>query len=197
MTRTRKTLEVDVQPVTADRLDDLADLFTTGPATRGCWCVWMLSTPKERHEGWGAGNRARFESFARTADPPAGLLAYHEGQAVGWCATGPRTRYPAAISPRATILKGRDKAEDDDVWLVPCFFVRVGFRRSGTSYALLNAAVDLAREAGATAIEGFPLAGNVRSADEFLGRETLFERCGFTCVARPTPRRAVMRKELR
>ncbi len=184
-------------PVTADRLDDLADLFGTNATTRGCWCVWFMSTGKQRQEGWGTANRTRFEAFAKIANPPAGLLAYRDGQAIGWCAVGPRSRYPSAIGPRAVIMKGRDPGEDEDVWLVPCFFIRVGFRRTGTSYALLDAAVDMARSNGAMAVEGFPLAGDGRRVDEYLGREKLFAACGFECIARPTPRRAVMRLALR
>jgi GNAT superfamily N-acetyltransferase len=157
--------------------------------------MWFIATPKERRSGWGAGNRAQFEGFAATADPPAGLLAYQDGKPLGWCALGPRSRYPSAMGPRSIILKGRNPDEDNDVWLVPCFFVRVGFRRSGITYALLEAAVELAQRYGAKAIEGFPLSGDERS-DEFVGREKVFSACGFTCVARPTPRRAVMRREL-
>jgi GNAT superfamily N-acetyltransferase len=135
--------------------------------------------------------------MVQTADPPMGLLAYRSGRAVGWCAMGPRSRYPNTISPRATVLKGRDPSEDDDVWLVPCFFVRVGERRHGATRALLEAAVDAARRHGAKAIEGFPLRDDApRSPDDYLGREHLFATCGFQCVGRPTPRRAVMRREL-
>lgn len=187
----------DILPVTPDRLDDLADLFQSNAATRGCWCMAFISTRRELGRGWrDGGNRARFEDMAMTADPPLGLIAYREGRPVGWCAIGPRSRYPRAISPRATVLKDRDPAEDDDVWFVPCFFVRVGERRRGTTYELLNAAVALARSYGARAIEGWPLTGKP-SPDEYLGREQVFDACGFDRIRRPTPRRVVMRRELR
>lgn len=194
---TRTPLDIVVHPVTPDRLPDLADLFGSSATTRGCWCVWFMATAKERQAGWGKGNRARFERFARSADPPAGLLAYADDVPIAWCATGPRARYPSAIGPRVTIMAGRDPSEDDDVWLVPCFFVRVGYRRSGATHMLLEAAVALAAEHGARAIEGFPIAGDVRSADGYLGRESLFQSHGFRRVAQPTPRRAVMRRDLR
>ena len=38
------------------------------------------------------------------------------------------------------------------VWLLPCLFVRVGHRARGITYALVQAAVDLARDQGASAI---------------------------------------------
>ena len=189
--------EFEIRPVTADRLDDLADLFMSHVTPRGCWCMAFIGTYSDFRNGWiDGGNRVRFEALARASDVPMGLLAYADERPVGWCATGPRSRYNRAIGPRATIMKGRDPTEDDDVWFVPCFFSRVGTRRSGMTYALLEAAIELAREHGAKAIEGFPVGGNKRGVDEFIGREHLFAACGFECIARPTPRRAVMRQEL-
>ena len=186
----------DIVPVTPNRFDDLADLFNSNNATKGCWCMAYVVPRTEYYAGRHGGNRERFEAMATNADPPIGLLAYRDGKPVGWCALGPRTRYPPAISSRATILRDRDRAEDDDVWLVPCFFVRVGERRRGLTREMLNAAVELARAHGAKAVEGWPLATGRRTADEYLGREQTFEACGFECVARPSPRRAVMRKDL-
>jgi len=187
---------VEVRPLTTDRLPDLADLFGTNGVTRGCWCMFFLVTGREHGEGWRGGNRVRFEELAAGADPPAGLLAYRGGAPVGWCAMGPRTRYPRA--QRSPVLKERDRDEDGDVWLVPCFFVRRSARRSGVTSALLSAAVDHARRHGAAAIEGFPLAADVRRppAEAYFGVEQVFTACGFAPVARPTPNRVVMRRGL-
>lgn len=199
-----------IHPVTPDRLDDLAALFKTHASTRGCYCMCFRGPRRDFVTGWDGGNKANFERLAKTDDPPPGLLAYRDDEPVGWCSVGPRSRYDRAISQRAVILKERDPAEDDDVWLVPCFFVRVGKRKHGTTYQLLNAAVTMAQQYDATAIEGFPLAGNRRndaepiaasavksaSADGYLGRESLFAACGFEPIARPTPRRVVMRRDL-
>jgi GNAT superfamily N-acetyltransferase len=188
---------VDIHPVTADRFGDLAELFESNSTTRGCWCLFFRRDRKECSADWGAGNRAWLEAAVAEDDPPSGLLAYRDGTPVGWCALGPRTRFPRAIGPRAVVMKGRDQAEDDSVWLVSCFFTRVGFRKAGTTHALLTAAVELARGYGAPAIEGWPLAGaGPHGADRYYGTEPLFEACGFTCVARPTPARAYMRRDL-
>jgi GNAT superfamily N-acetyltransferase len=190
---------IAVHPLTPDRLADLADLFGSNATTRGCWCMWFIDSAKDVQAGWRTGrNRRAFEALARDADPPMGVLAYAGDTPVGWLATGPRSRYPRTIGPRAKILRDRDPAEDDDVWLLPCFFVRVGHRRSGVTAALLAAAVDLAGEHGAPAVEGFPIAeGQPRSADDYLGRERRFAECGFACVAEPSSRRVVMRRDLR
>jgi GNAT superfamily N-acetyltransferase len=187
---------LSVRPVTADLLPDLGTLFETNGTTRGCYCMWFLVPSKESHAGWGGGNRTAFEEKAHAETRPMGLLAYVDGQPVGWCAVGPRSRYARAL--RSPVLREHDPAEDDQVWLVPCFFVRVGFRRQGVTRDLLTAAVDLAATHRATAVEGFPLAGEKRrgSGEAFLGVEPLFAACGFTVVDRPTAARVVMRRDL-
>ncbi len=185
-----------VLPLTGERLDDMASLFGTNKTTNGCWCTWFLMPVKECHEGWGSVNRDRFAEFARDTDVPAGLLAYRDGSAVGWCAAGPRSRYARML--RAPTLKHRDPAEDDTVWLVTCFFVRRDARRTGVTRALLEGAAALARTKGAHAIEGFPLAGARRRSvgEAFVGVEPLFALCGFTPVARPSESRVIMRRDL-
>ena len=52
------------------------------------------------------------------------------------------------------------RAEDEDLsgrWVVTCFVVRESARGSGLLARLLEAAVEHARGAGATALEAFPL----------------------------------------
>ena len=107
-------------------------------------------------------------------------------------------RYQRAIGPRARLLKDRDASEDDDVWLLPCFFVRVGHRRKGVTAALIDAAVEAAEQDGAIAIEGVPIADDhPKVPDDFVGKQRRFAECGFACVAEPSPRRVVMRRALR
>jgi GNAT superfamily N-acetyltransferase len=184
-----------VEPLTAGRSADLADLFASTATTRGCWCMWFLLPSREVQAGWDGANRRRFDDLARQDELPLGLLAYAGDKPVGWCATGPRARY--ATVTRSRLMAGRQPSEDDSVWFVPCFFVRAGSRRAGTTELLLNAAVEQARGHGAAAVEGFPLAGDgPHKSDRYLGTEPLFAACGFDVVSRPSPRRVVMRRTL-
>lgn len=157
--------------------------------------MWFLASTKEVQAGWGDGNRERFRSLAAASPTPYGVLAYEDGQAVGWCAAGPRSRYAKAL--RSPILKAAG-GDPDAVWLVPCFFTRVGYRRKGVSSRLLAAAVEQARAHGASAIEGFPLAGPgpYERTDRYLGTEPVFAEQGFQVIARPSARRVVMRLDL-
>ena len=80
---------------------------------------------------------------------------------------------------------------------VPCFFVHPKHRGQGVTHTLLRSAVQLATTANATAIEGWPAAQTEHATgDGFLGREGLFAELGFRRVARPDPKRTVMRLEL-
>ena len=75
-----------------------------------------------------------------------------------------------------------------------CLFTRVGFRKRGVSRALARAAVDFARERGASALEGYPVTTtNVILEELHVGTEGVFADAGFTEVSRPTVRRAVVR----
>lgn len=184
---------IEIHPLTGDRLDDLARFLDAHRHAR-------LSLPLLPRDESGISARlgsrepGPFRGVCDARRPTSRLVAYHDGEPVGWCAVGPRSRYTRAL--RSNIMSRRDPGEDDDVWLVPCFFVRVGYRGRGIIYMLLASAVDLARSHGAKAIEGFPLAGGKRHrADGYYGREPVFATCGFTSVAQPSPGRLVMRRD--
>jgi hypothetical protein len=98
---------------------------------------------------------------------------------------------------RSSLLRWLDREEDEAVWLLPCLFVSAANRGMGITYALIRAAVDLARLEGALAIEGWPAARSDRRASYgFVGREGVFKDLGFTCVARPSLERAIVRLDL-
>lgn len=129
------------------------------------------------------------------SDTTSGLVAYLDGEPVGWCAVEPRSEY---LRLGQTPWKGRseDKA-DDSVWAVTCFVVRAGFRRQGVTYSLAEAAVDFARERGARALEGYPMvvepAQEVTWGELHVGLRAVFEAGGFEEVTHPSKRRVVMR----
>lgn len=186
---------IDVRAVTPELLGDCEAIFGSSPNTDHCFCMWFIIPVTEYHAGGHPKNKQLFRDLAETSSTPVGLLAYRDGEVVGWCATGPRARYARAV--RTPTFKGRDPAEDDTVWMVPCFYVRKDARREGVSRALLEGAVALAQRSGANAIEGFPFARGAKiSKDHMVGVESLFESCGFTVTRRPSRSRVVMRREL-
>ena len=140
----------------------------------------------------------------RTAATPArrttsGLVAYLDGEPVGWCAVEPRTAYPGLPRQR-TVMKARgEDPADPSVWAVTCFATRAGFRRRGVTRVLAQAAVDFARERGARALEAYPMITDpgeeITWGETHVGTRSIFEAAGLTEVAHPTLRRVVMRIE--
>ncbi|GGM48246.1 GNAT family N-acetyltransferase [Dactylosporangium sucinum] len=186
---------ISVVAADAERWDDLQAVFGPRGEPVRCQCqyfkcdnaAWRGTGPQERRE-------------ALRADP-AGLLAYLDGEPVGWCALDRRTAYPRLRTSRVVWSGRAEDRGDDEVWCVTCFVTRVGHRRRGVSHALARAAVEHARARGASAVEGYPIVvgpgERVATGDLYVGTSGVFTAAGFTEVSRPTPRRAVMRVELR
>lgn len=187
----------DVRPLGAGDEDALAPLFDSRRNTRRCWCTAVCSGRTEFALDWLTGGaRRRFTGRARASSAPMGVLASYDGEPVGWSACGPRARYVRADGWRGGLLSDRDPAEDGEVWLVACFVVREDHRGRGLTGTLLEAAVDLARSAGATAVEGWPVRDPLLKGEGFQGGAGTFARAGFTVVAAPAPHRLLVRREL-
>jgi GNAT superfamily N-acetyltransferase len=157
--------------------------------------MWFIIAVKAFHSGGAAANEEEFKAIAKRSAHPMGLIAYLDGEPVGWVAAGPRSRYARAV--KTPTMKAIDQSENDDVWLVPCFFIQPDMRGRKVTRALLKAAVKLARKSKASAIEGFPTAGSkLGSADRQVATEHIFATCGFHAISRPSSNRVVMRLDL-
>ena len=184
---------MEIRPLTRERYPDLAALFGHTAVTRNCYCTWFLLLDPERRQVWEAAeSRAVFERFADDLGTPAGVLAYRDGTPVGWCAIGPRAAYPRLV--KSTAWRDGDR----DAWVVTCFYVHRSARRGGLTRTLLDAAVALAAEHGAPAVEAVPRSAGTPtgSGDGYVGFEQTFAEGGFTVVARATDKRVLMRHPL-
>lgn len=129
------------------------------------------------------------------SETTSGLVAFLDGEPVGWCGVDRRTEF---VRLGQTPWKGRtEHKEDDGVWAITCFAVRVGYRGQGITYRLAAAAVDFARERGASALEGYPMdpapGQQVTWGEIHVGHRKVFEAAGFEEVSHPSKRRCVMR----
>ncbi len=191
---------ISVVPANEASWEDLQKVFgTRGPAAT-CQCQRYKLRRRESFRSFPAEERAhRLREQADCGHPESdatsGLLAYLDGEPVGWCAVEPRTAYEGLVRNNRVPWAGRAEDKTDGrVWAVTCFFIRVGFRKRGISRALARAAVDFARERGARAIEGYPMTTKNAILEELhVGTEGVFAAAGFTEVSRPTLRRVVMR----
>ncbi len=177
------TMTIDIQPLTPDRLPDLASLFEQGGDPTWCWCTWYRFRGRDFTNSTGAQNRADFEAAATALAPEraAGLLAYRDGVAVGWTSLGPRQDFD-----RLTHAKVLAALDDTPVWSIVCFVVGREARDQGIGKALLAAAIDYARDHGATTLEAYPVDTETRkisSANAAGGTLRMFLAAGFEVAA--------------
>jgi GNAT superfamily N-acetyltransferase len=196
------TVDIRVVPANEASWEDLQTVFGRRGSAVICQCQRYKLAPKESFGSFPAEERAlRLREQTSPADPgadsTAGLVAYFDGEPVGWCAVEPRTAYPGLLRVYRTPWEGRNEDKSDDsVWAVTCVFVRAGFRKRGIAYALAEAAVEHARERGARALEAYPMrteAGEVTWDEIHVGAESIFAAAGMNEVSRPGIRRLVMR----
>ncbi|GAA2250488.1 GNAT family N-acetyltransferase [Herbiconiux moechotypicola] len=169
---------IEVRPATS-----FADVATMvgprRPDANVCWCLSYRIPSKENNALRGTERGDLVKKLVRRTPPP-GVLAYDDGEVVGW----------AAVHPRADTSFARNRriphVDDARVWSVWCIRVRPGHRGRGLSHALLAGAVEFARANGAPAVEGYPVDNRGVKVDltmAYVGTRSLFERAGFEKAA--------------
>jgi GNAT superfamily N-acetyltransferase len=181
----------DVRPLTSETWPALADLFSPAGGSNGCWCMYWRLGPRY-HERPREENRRDLRRLADSGRR-TGLLAFDGRLAIGWCLLAPRAEL--AWLARARYL---GPVDDLPVWSVPCFFVRRSHRHQGVTGTLIDAAGELARQAGAPALEAYPIDTGVpgHTRNLFPGVASVFAGRGFEVVARRRADRPIMRKVL-
>jgi GNAT superfamily N-acetyltransferase len=192
---------VAVVPANEASWEDLRAIFGGRGYAAYCQCQRFKIGP----QGWTdvpvAIRMERLREETHCGDPRAGmtsgLVAYLDGEPVGWCAVEPRIAYPRLPPARiAWAARGEDK-DDASVWAVTCFATRAGFRHRGVSRALARATPAFARGRGARALEAYPMitepGQEITWGETHVGTCSIFADAGFSEVFHPTLRRVVMR----
>lgn len=197
------TVELAIHPLTPARLPDLATLFGQGGDPKWCWCAYFRVRGMDWSNSTPAGNRRVLERAmrrdARSSRHP-GLVAYRDGEAVGWVSLAPREEFERL--EHSTLLA---RVDERPVWSIVCFVVGRRARGQGVAEALLAAAVDYAREHGATLLEAYPVdtaGGRIPAANAYHGTLGMFERAGFRVVEKrrfnaTSPVRPIVRRAVR
>jgi GNAT superfamily N-acetyltransferase len=184
---------ITFQPLTPATWLDLEKLFGPRGACAGCWCMYWRLSRTQFDEQQGELNCRNLKALVDAGVIP-GLLAYSDGEPVGWCSIAPRDEFPTLA--RSRILKPVD---DQPVWSVVCFFIARGQRRKGLTVHLLKASIEYARSNGARIIEGYPVEprdGKAPDVFVYTGLLSAFIQAGFTEVLRRSPTRPIMRYNL-
>ena len=181
--------QLSFHPLTPERWPDLEVLFGSRGACGGCWCMTWRLTRSAFQQKKGDGNKRAFRRIVMSGAEP-GVLAYLDGQPVGWCSVAPRSEF--SFLERTRVLAPVDA---QPVWSVTCLFIAKKWRRCGLSALLLRAACEHARRQGAKIVEGYPvaLAKETPAAFAWTGVAPAFQKAGFKEVVRRSASRPIMR----
>lgn len=179
-----------IVPVTPGRWDDLVTVMGSCSYGRKCWCAYWYLPNAEYKAGWGEANRAPLEALVKAGKKP-GLIAYMDKRPAAWVSVAPRHNFD-----RLNRSRNFAPIDDSNVWAVNCFVVTPEFRRQGLMVALADAAAVFALESGADAAEAYPLDPGPKTTggDLYVGTPRAFAEAGYVEVARPLPRRPIMRR---
>jgi GNAT superfamily N-acetyltransferase len=174
-------MTIEVRPATHARFDDVVTVLgPRRPESSVCWCLSYRIPSRDNRELKGTDRRDLVEALTRSSTPP-GVLAYLDGDVVGWAGVAPRADLHAFANSRRI-----PHVDDLPVWTVWCFRVRGGMRGKGIASALLDGAVEFARDRGAPAVEGYPVDNGGAKVDltmAYVGTRGMFEKAGFTKAA--------------
>ena len=180
---------LEIRELTPELWPAFEKLFGPNGACAGCWCMWWRIRDGERFDDVRGGEAKRRQRALVLAGKSRGLLAFAEGKPVGWCAYGPRIGFTA-------LARSRTLACDDveQVWSLPCFFIKSGWRGRGVARALLRAALASLKAQGARVAEAYPVRPPASNAGAFTGTVPWLESEGFRVLtSRPRGRQRARR----
>ncbi len=184
------SLDLEFHPLTPERWADLEKLFGKHGASGGCWCMWWRLSRSEFLKQRGEENKMALKRIVNS-DEILGILAYTNGEPIGWCSVAPRESYPTL--ERSRVFK---RIDDKPVWSIVCFFVAKQFRHKGVTVALLKAAIEHVKKRGGKIIEGYPVEpkkGHTPDPFAYTGLASAFRKAGFEEVLRRSETRPIMR----
>ena len=123
---------LDFRPVDEATVGDFESLFDGPGGPRHCWCmVWRRSAAEAKANDPASRRRQMMQRIA--AGTPVGLVAYGDGQPIGWVSVAPRETYRN--------LGGPEAKAGESIWSIACFYVPRQYRGQGMVRRLIAAAI--------------------------------------------------------
>jgi GNAT superfamily N-acetyltransferase len=167
--------DIEIVSAGTDCLEDILaffdhDAFAGMPEWAACYCMYNhLPSDIWGERSW-QDNRADLAARIASGET-TGVLAYSEGSVVGWCNASLRKELPARAD-------GTDA--DQTVLVTSCFQIAPPYRGHGIATRLLAGAIELAKERGCSAVEGFPNSKpDATNPEAFPGPGALYRSAGF------------------
>lgn len=188
MTYTTKELCPETWP-------DFERLFAPGTGWAFCACMFFQRGRHLRQAEFPGREAMRVQNQAEKRalvdeGRAHGILVYDDGEPVGWCQYGPLEELPIPGGGRTS--RRIPPAGANVRWRITCFVTHVR-RRRGVAGVALRAALAAIRERGGGLVEAYPPVSSLRANWDHGGTISMFEREGFTVVARPNAPYVVIR----
>ena len=157
-------------------------------AGSGCYCEWWHF--EDDKNAWLARlaqapeqNRAKLAERAASSQLAGVVALSREGDAVGWMKLTWANAVPKLYSQRPYRGLSLLRENREGIATVGCFLVDPAWRKRGISGSMLETGIELARTAGAAAIEAFPRrADGLRDEELWTGPHATFVRLGFESI---------------
>jgi GNAT superfamily N-acetyltransferase len=133
------------------RWSNFETLFGERGACRGCWCMSWRLNHAEFEKQKGAGNKRAMKKLVEEKKQ-IGIIAYLDGEPIGWCSVAPREKFIQLESSR--VLKPID---DKPVWSITCFFLAKDYRRRGLSVDILKGVIAFCKMRCVKILEAYPI----------------------------------------
>ncbi|MGD8605006.1 MAG: GNAT family N-acetyltransferase [Anaerolineales bacterium] len=192
MSKNNETLKVEVLPLTSERVDDFFEIHSVEQGCGWCFCVaWWTPT----WQGWG--ERTAEDNYQMRMDlfeqgHYDGYLAYVEGEPIGWCQVGRRSRLKKLLDQ----FEIQDTSADQEVWSITCFLVVPQWRRKKVATTMLASILEDLQARGVEIVEAYPKREEAMDdLDLWNGAESMYVQAGFK-VFRDDQERPILRKYL-
>lgn len=163
--------------------------FADNPKWSGCYCYFPIHDPAriEWQSRTAAQNRASV-SACIASGATSGVLAYFEGEVVGWCHAGPWSMYP--------MLQDLPETGTAELGVIFCFVIAPDHRGKGVARSLLGAACEMLRGQGLSAVQAKPVREAQGAAANHLGPLSMYLAAGFEIVRESPEGDVFVRKSL-
>lgn len=163
---------IEVRKLTQQNWPDFVQLMESDRQCRECWCLNHRVSADKVSVGQAA--RAEMQSLV-AQEKVSGLLGYFQERCCAWISVDPMS-----------VLAGHDcqGTARSQEWAIHCVYIDPSFRGRGFSRQLIQHAVNLAANQGASLVSAFPIPAVSRTSfpkdlAEFSGRESTYRALGF------------------
>jgi len=181
---------IQFEPLTISNWQLFEGLFGEKGGCAGCWCMHFRLSRKDYDANRYAGNKKMMHYMVKK-NQPVGLLALHEGEAVGWISLAPREQFIRLENSRV-----HKRIDDEKVWSITCFFIKKEFRNQGLSSQLIEAAKSFAKQNQIKILEAYPTkpySDKMPDAFAWTGFHSTFLKAGFKVESEASKAKPMMR----